>query len=823
MATVSTSQNINAVTYIAGEDITIDSGAVLLIDAQEPADVTKLSTNPGSIICTTSGKLSIVNTSTTTPIVLTLSANSKDFRFEKNGVMECRGAPIEIGTGNGSTQTFSFSSSPLNTISYPTYVEVETASGSGSYIPWVVVPTAGFTVNMATSDFGASESGHVLFWNGSTRQLSCGNGTNGTSIASGAKVRIPNIYLHSASNNATPGNRTLLDFSPTGTLDFEWVSCSEAIYFSMSGHGYTKMYNVGVSAGWTCSNTNSDVDIQGFSLCPDTQQTATSVGLTLSAIVGACTLKKISVLTAGLVTGNGKITISGITNVVEMSDLWLARKNGRSAAGDEIAAITFLTSSSSETVKISNLTCIGGRIEIGNLINSTFTNLKHCTRTDPTQETTLSDNMLVLANCQNIKFVGITNAGTSAFRNSLLSADGLCLGIFFYNVVYDGNNAATGFIDAANGSEIIFYNSTITNCRDTSVFLNSPTTSLQATNKLLNCRASLVSGSSSTDASKGHVHDLSPSGGATMNTSMAGADTYAFANLIDLGATPTTGSVVCGPFGAYSGLVLSEAVTAPQLDQAGGIEMPGSGNIAEIESLFSMHGVTSFQNTSPVYTYTDGGVLKTNSTTAPASMTFEFRLKNPGGSYGSYATMDGATLSGALAALSGYDSDVGFFMQIKMTTSSADTTRIINKFYLATNVDNTYVAPDASLNIRGVAVDDIVEMRLSSDDSLLYSFTGSGIKEFSASSYFEQDVYFIRKNASSVELMRTESSPISLDLGDNGNIDLFIGAEVQLAENSDVLLIKAAIDLYLDATISSRASQTTADKALTTTKFLGLK
>jgi hypothetical protein len=125
---------------------------------------------------------------------------------------------------------------------------------------------------------------------------------------------------------------------------------------------------------------------------------------------------------------------------------------------------------------------------------------------------------------------------------------------------------------------------------------------------------------------------------------------------------------------------------------------------------------------------------------------------------------------------------------------------------MPTNVDNTYIAPDASLTIRGAEATDYVEMHLSSDDSLLYTFTGSGVKSFAASSYFQQNVYFIRYNSSAVELMRTEASPLSLNLGDNGNVDLFIGAEIQLVEAADVSSIKSLVDLYLDAAISSRAT-----------------
>jgi hypothetical protein len=177
-------------------------------------------------------------------------------------------------------------------------------------------------------------------------------------------------------------------------------------------------------------------------------------------------------------------------------------------------------------------------------------------------------------------------------------------------------------------------------------------------------------------------------------------------------------------------------------------------------------------------------------------------------------------LSAALSSLSGYDSDDGFYMKIKITTTTTDSTRIINQVYMPTNVDNTYIAPDASLTIRGTEVTDYIEMHLSSDDSLIYTFTGSGLKSFAASSYFQQNVYFIRYNSSAVELMRTEANPISLSLGDNGNVDLFIGAEIQLVEAPDVASIKSLVDLYLDAAISSRAAQSS---NLTTNKFLGLK
>lgn len=817
MATVTTNTNINGVTYASAETITISAGAILTIDAQNAADVTKLATLPGTIQCITSGRLRVLNNSTTTPLVITLSGNSKDFQFEKNGIMECVGAPIQIGTGNGSTQTFSFSASPLNTIPYPSYVEVETASGSGVYMPWVVIPTAGYTVVQSASEFTGSYDGRVLFWNGSTRQLSCGDNTNGMSIPNGAKVRIANIYLHSASNNATPSSRTLIDAASTGILDWSWVSCSNAIYFANSGMGQATINNCGFCSQFSINNINSSCSINGLALCPDTEQTTVAVVFSLSNINGDLSAENIATYTSGLVTGGGKNTLSACVSVVALSNLWFARKPGRSSLSDETLVLAFLIPKTGDNAQIDDLIVIGGRLELTNISNLIITNLKHCAEHGTTQQTTLLDHLLALTNAQNIKIIGVTNAGTTAPRSGLINADALCSSIQIYNANYNGNNAATGIITSGNGTSVEVYNSSFPNFRTSTVVLDSPATSLQSYNKVVNCRLSLASGTATTDGSKGHTHDLSPCNGSGMSTTMAGADTYAFANLIDLGLTPTNGSIVCGPFGSYSALTISGSA---QFDQAGGIELPASGDTVEVESLFSMHGVTSFQNTSPVYTYTESSVLSTDSTTAPTSMTFEFAVKTPAGSYGSYQALSGANLSAALSSLSGYDSDDGFYMKIKITTTTTDSTRIINQVYMPTNVDNTYIAPDASLTIRGAEATDYVEMHLSSDDSLLYTFTGSGVKSFAASSYFQQNVYFIRYNVGSVELMRTEANPISLNLGDNGNVDLFLGAEIQLVEAPDVASIKSLVDLYLDAAISSRAAQSS---NLTTNKFLGLK
>jgi hypothetical protein len=208
-------------------------------------------------------------------------------------------------------------------------------------------------------------------------------------------------------------------------------------------------------------------------------------------------------------------------------------------------------------------------------------------------------------------------------------------------------------------------------------------------------------------------------------------------------------------------------------------------------------------------------VTSTDTTTAPTSITTEFRVRNEGEAYGAYAALTGANLSGALAALSGYDSDVGFYMQIRFTANATDSTLLINQVYCPTNVDSTYMAEDGSVTLVGPNPTDVTTMYLASDDSTITTFTGSGTKAFSGSAtYFGQNIYFIRRDSGGEILCTLKTQPQAMTVGDNGDVNLFFGDEIQLAQSSEVTLIKAAVDAYLDAAISDVLADTAAIEEL---------
>lgn len=799
MATVSTNQNLNAVTRTAGEDITITSGAILTIDAQVPADVTSLSTNLGSVICITSGQFNILNNSTTTPIVVQVSANSKDLRFEKNGKIYARGNAIQLGAATGSaSESFSFSSAPLNNIPYPTHVEVETASGSDDYLPYWVVPVAGYTVNWATTGFAGGDYpvGRVLFWNATTRQLTAGDGTNGNLLPTGAKLRIPNIYFHSASTNATPASRSLIDLNPSGSMDCEWLAFSERWYFANTTFNQLRMVHCGWGTHFSATSSNGSVELDHFSIVPDTEQTTVATNFDINLILGYCKLQKISAITAGLVTGNTRIRFGQLFALDPMvSDINVARKDGVATSADEAMIIQNVPAGTD----FRRLNIAGGRVELTNLANIRFVDCGVARSVGTAQVTAGASNAWFLTNCVNIKYVNGGMSGPSVCRNQWISVDSQSSFIQAFNLYFDCGDNATGMV-TSSGADVEFYNCQFPNIRTTGINIDSPTTFLSSNTNARNCKVS-GSGTVVLEATQNGIYDVVGGTPNDFTTTYSGATKFAFANVIDLGLSATTGNLVCGPFGAHDELTFSGDA---QLDQAGSIELFNSGAQFEVESYFDMHAITAFQNASLKWTYTQSSTVSTDTNTAPDNVTFEFRLRTPSGSYGSYITLDPTNLSTAISALTGYDSDEGLRMQIRGTATSTDTTRLITQIIMATNIDTNWVAPDANLTIRGADATDITTMYRFSDDQVIDVFVGSGTFQFLASPYFEQDAYFIRRNDLGFEIMRTRSAPQAVILGNNGFVDLFAGAQVQLAQSADVSAIRQIVEAYLDDTISSR-------------------
>jgi len=771
MATVSTSQNLTAVVYIAGEDITITNGATLTVDST-PA------LNPGNILNITEGILRVENSSTTTPIVLTLSANTKDFRNEKNGQMIVRGVMINAKTGNGTaSQTLDLSVAPYTTIPYPSLVEIETVAGNGIYKPLQVICTTGKTITYPAANFSTGDAGDVVFWNATTRILTFGDGTNGNILGNGVNVRIPNIYIHSASNNATQGSRTLVDLNPSGILDAECCAFSDAIYFSNTTFANLRMSHVGVVSTFTAQSANADLELEYFAVNHDTQQNTAGNGLVTTNITGDSRLYRITAV-ASIATAPA----SAVHNIqlIGLSQLDYAVFGvfARSANG-----VRFMLEGASLST-ITDVVAIGCEMRFTTCSNIDIINARTAENFGTSQSTANAQSAFNIIGSKNLTFISPTNAGIASHRTSFFATDGATTDINVFNATLDGKSNCTS-ICSPSGNTINFYNSNFSNMT-TGPIIDLPTTFLGNGVKAKNCRATWT-GTLSCDAAVDGEYDGIAGNAAQFNTTFSAAPSFNSALLLATSLTPTAGEVVFASFGADArNVVTGDAL----LDNAGLVELPSSGDTLTSESL-TFHGITSFQNVAPVFTYIEGGVTSTNTTTVPSTMTVEFAVANPGGTYSSFSTLNAGNLSTALSSLSGYDSDTGVTIKIKVTTTSADSTRKFYKVYWNINYDSAYSTLDSFVNIAGAAVTDVTTLYRSSDNAVLGSITGSGTINFSAT--YGTGMYAVRRTSGAVEIMRTESNPVTMSFGDNGTINVYAGDEVQIATNETAANIADAV------------------------------
>lgn len=243
MATISTNKNLTEVTYAQAETLTITNGAVLTVNAT-PA------TMPGSVVCLTSGKLRIENSSDTVPLIFKLYDMTHDFRFEGNGVFEVRGAPMVLGQGSGVGQTWDFATLYGGVIPEVTYVEVETGFGTGIYEPWPIYhdDTTLYDTSIASNrlyggvtDAAFAGATHrvsrAFFWNDTARTLKAGYNTS-MPVEAGLNIRIPNIYISNRLKNAESYLYSIVTVgTPTGgtfTLEIEGKGTTGNIAYNAS-------------------------------------------------------------------------------------------------------------------------------------------------------------------------------------------------------------------------------------------------------------------------------------------------------------------------------------------------------------------------------------------------------------------------------------------------------------------------------------------------------------------------------------------------------------------------------------------------------------
>ena len=250
-------------------------------------------------------------------------------------------------------------------------------------------------------------------------------------------------------------------------------------------------------------------------------------------------------------------------------------------------------------------------------------------------------------------------------------------------------------------------------------------------------------------------------------------DTGPMYNLLDDPAT--TGKISVGGFGLNKNRTGVVTTGTAYLDNAGRVYLPTTADTAIITNQIPLKGITSFQN-----------IATTVQSTNPTYLDYTFRVKTPTGAWSTAASLTGANLSTALSSLSGYNSNVGFYLEITVTANNTSATTRLDFLRLATNTDTNYQANDAYLTPEGVDATDIVECRLISDNSLIGSTIGNTRLDFPASGNYGVTAYLVRKTSTGVEVMRTQRDPFTIKYGNNGTFALYTGNQIQIADGSNL-------------------------------------
>lgn len=843
MATITTDTYL--VSNTAAEAFTIQEGATLFID---PNFWTTRNTF-GNMVCITEGRLRIQN-DTTDIMVIEMASFNNDFRFEANGVFEIAGQLVEIYTGTGAaSQTIDFSDINGVSVNWPSCVWVEIGGELTPFInlgdpsidalPLPLAGTSGAEGNGIAGFGGVAgslEMGRFFNFNESTGVATFGDGTNGAVIPNGAKVYFPNIHLTSQKQVAV-GSKTSFDFNPTGTMVFENVNLSRDINpllqasYQIINWKYVGCCNL---IGGTLSA--GPITYDHVVVCPITDQLtgqSSSQNFSITSVAGDIYIDHLYVIgntnTTTSTTARSMTAFNNNPNIVKFDNFYLNFINKRNSTSGDAARHLFGAYANISGVDLNNWTLIGGaQINFSVVTNCTMRNWRFSGT--PFEPTTYPPNtkwqttaVVLCSNTDTMKMTRwrVCESGV-AYYGPFLSVAANSKNTELYDIVYPSNfggNLYLDFVMALQSPSLIMKNCVFGETRSGNGLFSGNT--IAAANVVIeNVRGGV-----------GATKYLIMTNGMQANFVSGGRQFTGLTGAFDMGpfalmytdndqVNGTQGAIIAQfqPDSFYDSFELTNSA---YLNNAGRLYLPKVNSQATFRTSIPIRGVTDMSSDALVF----GGSGLNNL----SFYQWEIEFVNAGQEFlGNWATLDSLTdLSAVVTAfnnLINYDPLIGFDMRMRITALVVSPTSYINGLRFNCVVDPTWTAYDAYITFEGGSPTDKYEMRLASDTSVIREFMGVGRHDFTLGDLGGLVVYFVRYVLVDGAYERTASTkpnPITLVYGNNGNILLYVGAEVQVASN-DI----AAIWAYNERTLTSgfdSADRAQLNKTLTTGKFLALK
>lgn len=831
-----------------GDTITLSNESEVLIDADQYVPTNKW----GTITNSTIGTLRIKNAGTNgRMLVFDMNSTSNIIRIELKGEMIVEGSLLEVATGDGTSgQTIDFTSVGTNNVSLDevTCIWIEETPGGKKWpftslgdpsADYLNMPLAGVSGSQGTGASGFGGAGASSDWavgrnfnfDRTTKVATFGDGTNGLVIPNGCKAYINNIQINAPFTNRYQ-DRANFDFAPEGSANFSNVDFLN-IYFTCSQFTNLTCSYVSAKDRISIRNPYGKTILDNFVMCTDTQTNQNyQPRFEIVSPLGSG-----SEYTNLYLEGNHRnvsssryLTYIFLDDCVLMENIYinLLDRNSTDYAGYWLNPID---------ITIKNLNSVGNMV-INNATNSVFLDWKYRGSTFAPQFTSVSTNYATYG----LQIQGISNGvkvinwehiqGSTSPRYPFFVA-GDCINVEFYNAYVDldcngltnwGQYGIRNFGDnntfkniEIDGTATVYYVSNETN-GSRNIYENIyGNTGKRSYFGLGNLDFNMAEVGSVNDAAVGLPSNLGVILGRSKENDIGTAPNIQYGGFIKVGG----GGPLNNDYeyeiggGAYVG--------------NGNTLLPNIGSYVAMANKNPLKGFKGFLNVTNGSRFSGGGLNLTE-------CNFYYKMSLAEDSLPTNWTQINITetnvyfnaynyLQSAFDAIKGanYDSNKGinFAWKVENATDPSPT-RVFYFMNILCEVDNDYVANDASITFSGGDATSKYEIVRASDNVVLYSFIGQGTHDFYLANNYLTEVYFKRYRdvgGSYDLLLNTQYTSQPLIYGDNGEILLYAGAEVQVASND----VKAIWE-YNDRTLTAGGfTEEDRAKALTTGKFLALK
>lgn len=674
--------------YTAGDTLDISGGETL--DYDENAGVI-----PGTIqaISGTPGTINVENSSTTTPIIVNLNLETSNIASTVEGLFRVRGQWIQIATGTGAiSQTIDFSSTgPMGVaIDLPVAVWVETGhtedrylSGNGLATPGYFKPffncyetTDTLAINILTDYYGDLDHGNVFQFNRTTKLATFGKGgavgtsNGGAVIPNGARVLFPNIHFTSTNLHATAASRNEVINANQGNCDISIASFSPNWVFGRGGSngffgsGTSIITDVCFAYGGLFQANIGSSTFRGLAIGMIYNAVNTTT-LHIAGAVGEVYMSDLFMITKQTSAGTYGMRINGCTAIAEWGKTHINYHNTAVSADRNPIYCDYVAPSTDEQLQVGPLYIIGGRCLFIYDSNIHIVGYTGSDRATAVADTVNANAGLHLSSTAlfSVKTVRAMTNGCSP-RGAIISFDGAPYLCGVSDVIYDARSNSDSAV-THGGARSYYANIQVNNTR-TRMMAGSQLGSVKVRNS--NVYSNIATQAAGPYLTVGSFQEW-VMGTSGSYTGVYGSDTNAF-QTVWTNNTKTAGILRIGPLTNDS---LEDSMTVVNGTPGTDFVMAKNGSLILINSgvelqwagKYPIRGITDF--TSGTYTDTGG-----NENTG---VTYEYAMKNPQDqTWGSwFVGTTSANWQTALSALTGYDSDIGFDLKLKITTTTAST------------------------------------------------------------------------------------------------------------------------------------------------------